>query len=119
VSITLDLPPPISVNDTRRVDWKGHRKAKEWMKEADKFLLVAKSRKEVRFDRIPRYELLITLSEDHCAVEVDNSLKTMIDYLRYRDIVEDDGKANIRKLTVEWGHAPAGARVVITPIEGE
>jgi len=117
--ITLDLPPPVSVNRTRRIDWRRHNKSVEWVKLADQFVTVAKAAKKVRFDRIPQYELHITLSADHSKVDLDNAVKLVADYLHKRDITEDDGPANMRKLVVEYGHAPAGTRVVITPIKGE
>lgn len=113
--MTIDLPPPVSVNESRRVDWKGQRKVAAWKDMADRFLLAAKARKEVRFDKIPRFELLITLSEDHVDLDADNGLKCLIDYLHLRDIVANDGKKNMRRLVVEWGHAPAGVRITIKP----
>lgn len=114
--IVLDLPPPISVNKLRRINWQAQKRASAWREQADRFLMVAKSQKQVSFDRIPRYELHILLSEDHVFVDQDNALKLLIDYLRYREIVEDDSKKHLRKLTVEWGHAPAGVRVTIIPL---
>jgi Holliday junction resolvase RusA-like endonuclease len=117
--ITLDLPIPVSVNRTRRIDWRNHNKMLAWVKMADQFVTVAKAAKQVRFDRIAQYELHITLSAEHCKTDLDNAVKLVADYLHKREITEDDGPANMRKLTVEYGHAPAGARVVVTPIEGE
>jgi Holliday junction resolvase RusA-like endonuclease len=115
--IVLDLPPPVSVNKTRRIDWNGHQKVKDWSRLADQFLICAKAAKQVRFDRIPRYELHITLSEDHCKIDADNGLKLIIDYLRKREITADDGPNQLRKIVVEWGFAAAGAKVIIRPCE--
>lgn len=114
--IVLELPSPVSVNRSRRIDWKGHKKVQDWVKVADQFLLVAKAAKQVRCERLARYELHITLSEDHVNVDADNALKIVIDYLRHRDITADDSKKNLRKLTVEWGFAAAGVIVVIKPL---
>ena len=114
--IVLHLPPPVSVNKTRRIDWTGQQAVKNWKRLADQFVMVAKSRKEVRFDRLDRYELHITLSEDHCELDTDNGLKLIIDYLRNRDITAGDAKGQLRKLLVEWGYAPAGVRVVVKPL---
>lgn len=114
--IVLDLPIPVSVNRSRRIDWNGHQKVKDWVRIADQFLMVAKAAKQVRFDRLPRYELHITLSEDHCKIDADNGLKLVIDYLRHRDITADDGPQQMRRLVVEWGFASAGIRVVIKPL---
>ena len=115
--IVLHLPPPVSVNKSRKVDWKGQQKVKDWLRLADQFLTVAKTRREVRFERLKRYEVHITLSEDHCATDADNGLKLLIDYLRSRDITAGDGPKQLRKIVVEWGFAPAGVRVVVKPLE--
>lgn len=115
--IVLHLPAPVSVNKSRRVDWKGQQQVKDWVRLADQFLTVAKSRKEVRFDRLSRYELHVTLSETHCRTDADNGLKLLIDYLRSRDITADDGPQQLRKLVVEWGYAPAGVLLRVKPLE--
>lgn len=118
VDMLLDLPAPISVNRMRRVDWKARKNALSWREMADKFLEAAMTRGEVQRARLARYELQITLSEQHCRIDADNGLKLLIDYLRYAEIVLDDSKKNLRRIVVEWGHAPAGCRVLIKPMEG-
>jgi hypothetical protein len=114
--ILLDLPAPMSVNRSRRIDWNAHKKIQAWKEMADKFLEVAVSRGNARCDRLARYEVEITLSEDHVREDADNVLKLLIDYLRQRDITSNDGKKQMRKLTVGWGHAPAGARLRVIPL---
>lgn len=113
--IVLDLPPPVSVNKTRRIDWRSRNTVVEWVRQADKFLTIAKSQ-GLKLDRISCYELHITLSNDHCKTDLDNAVKLLADYLHKREVTEDDAPNNMRKLTVEYGHAPAGSRVTITPI---
>lgn len=113
----LDLPTPISVNQMRRIDWNAQKQVKDWTRIADQFLIVAKSKRQVRFDRIPRYELHVTLCEDHCKVDADNALKLVVDYLRKREITADDGPSQLRKITVEWGPAQAGCKVIVRPCE--
>lgn len=115
--IVLHLPAPVSVNKSRRVDWKGQQQVKDWVRLADQFLTVAKSRKEVRFERLQRYELHITLSEDHCRVDQDNGLKILIDFLHSREITANDGPKQLRKTTIEWGYAPAGVLLRVIPLE--
>ncbi len=113
----LDLPVPPSVNRTRKINWAHKRKVEAWINVCDAYLLTAKTRKDgpVRLTRIPRFELTITLSEDHTGIDLDAGLKALIDYLRRRDVVEDDSKKHMRKVTVEWGHAPFGCRVTVRP----
>lgn len=115
-SITIDLPPPISVNHLRKIYWPADKKARDWREMADRFVLEAKSRKAVRFDRIPKFELHVVLSEDHTKIDLDNGLKLLIDYLHQREIVSNDARENMRRMVVEWGHAPAGCRVTIKPM---
>lgn len=114
--IVLELPPPVSVNKTRRVNWASRSAVNDWRLQADRFVTVAKSRGEVRFDRLPRFELHIVMSEHHTNIDLDNGLKILIDYLHQREIVLNDARANLRKLTVEWGHAPTGCQVTVRPI---
>lgn len=108
--IVLDLPAPPSVNRTRKIDWAHAAKHKEWVRCADQTLLAARALKGR--PKIPGpYELLIILSEDHTRIDADNGLKAIIDYLRRIEVVVDDKQSLLRKLTVEWGDAPAGCRV--------
>lgn len=114
--IVLDLPPPISVNKLRKIYWPADKKAQEWRDMADRFLLAAKARKEVRFERLERFELHILMSESHTNIDLDNGLKLLIDYLHQREIVANDAKKNMRRIVVEWGHAPAGCHITIKPL---
>ena len=114
--MTIELPPPISVNKIRKIDWRSHKQVSDWVVMADRFLLFAKSRKEIRFDKIERYELRIILSEEHVKIDADNGVKLLIDYLRHRDVLANDAKKNLRKFSVEWGYAPAGVKITIIPL---
>lgn len=113
--VVLDLPAPPSVNRTRKVDWAGNRVFKRWVAACTPFVLEAKRRPvdPIKFTRIRRFELIIALSEDHTKVDLDNSLKVLIDYLRCIELIEDDGPEYMRKLTVTWGEAPHGCRVTV------
>lgn len=114
--IILDLPPPISVNKLRKIYCPADKRAQDWRDAADGYLLLAKSRKEVRFDRLERFELHVVLSENHNKIDLDNGLKLLIDYLHQRDIVANDAPKNLRRLVVEWGHAPEGCRITVKPL---
>lgn len=113
--IVLDLPAPPSVNKIRKIDWINHGHAQKWRRAADKFVLAAKVRAvdPVRLRKIERFELLVILSEEHTRQDLDNSLKCLIDYLRYIELIADDAQCNMRRLTVEWGYAPEGCRVIV------
>jgi len=116
--IVLDLPPPLSVNKTRRYDWSSHKRAQAWTRAADALVLVAKCRVENPFRPllIKRFQLKVTLSEAHTKIDLDNSIKLVCDYLRRIDVIEDDSWKHMRRLVVEWGDAPEGCRVEVQPL---
>lgn len=111
--ITLDLPVPPSVNRTRKIDLCSLRLVNEWKQAADKFVLTQRRGQPRKI--FGGYELLITLSEDHTSIDLDNGIKSLIDYLRKIEIVEDDSPKFFRRLTVEWGQALEGCRVTVRP----
>lgn len=117
-SITLDLPPPPSVNRTRKVDWRAKRDVDAWKNVADAYVLAAKGRRSspLVLARVPRFELTIILSETLNKIDLDNGLKALIDYLRRIELIEDDSPKHMRRLVVEWGEAPFGARVIVRPV---
>lgn len=116
--IVLDLPVPISVNKLRRIDWRNHQRAALWKDQADRHLLVAKRRAidPVKLTSVERFEINIVLSEDKVRSDADNIVKLLVDYLRHRNIIKDDGPKHMRRLVVEWGDAPTGCRVTIRPL---
>jgi hypothetical protein len=59
-------------HDCAGIDWNGLRRSQDWRRLADQFLICAKAAKQVRFDRIPRYELPSRMSADHCKIDADN-----------------------------------------------
>lgn len=116
--IVLDLPVPPSVNVTRRIDWKAARAVTAWKNVADAYVIAAKGRTQnpLRLMKVPRFELVITLSEHHTKIDLDNGLKALIDYLRRIELIEDDSPKHMRRLVVEWGLAPFGCRVIVRPM---
>ena len=106
--IALCLPIPPSVNRSRRIDWDGHKKVKEFYLRADLFLS-AHDRDAPRKTRsiTGRYELTITIPEALSGIDLDNHCKTLIDYLVLRQFVAGDDKRYLRRLVVEWGSALA------------
>jgi Holliday junction resolvase RusA-like endonuclease len=118
--IILDLPVPPSVNRTRRIDWSAVRTMKAWSNVADAYVLAAKGRTDspLKLIRVPRFEITVTLDEKQARIDLDNSLKCLIDYLRRIELIEDDSPKHMRRLVVQWGTAPFGCRVTIRPLAG-
>lgn len=116
--IVLDLPPPISVNKLRKIDWTSNKRMQEWRRNADSYVLAAKCRSEnpLKFMKVKRFELWITLSEAIVDIDADNGLKHLIDYLRRIELIENDAKKNMRGLHVVFGVAPIGCRVTVRPL---
>jgi Holliday junction resolvase RusA-like endonuclease len=120
-NVILDLPPPLSANKTRRIDWRAHARHAEWKKTADVHVLIAKRRRDnpIKLARIPKFEITIILDEALTGIDLDNSLKVLLDFLVEREVVKDDGRKCMRKVTIIWGDgdsAPEGTRVIVTPL---
>lgn len=113
--VVIDLPPPISVNKLRRIDWANQRAVRKWRDEANGLLLVAKrsSVNPLRFSAVDRFELGIVLDENRVKTDADNCAKILIDYLCTVGIIIDDAPKHMRKVTIEWGNAPEGCRVTV------
>jgi Holliday junction resolvase RusA-like endonuclease len=108
----IDLPVPPSVNRTRKVDWVGRAAVKRWMMEADGLVHLFRVLKtQVRMDG--QFEATIILSEAHTKMDADNAIKSVIDYARRLELIKDDSPKFMRKITVEWGDAPHGCRLIL------
>jgi Holliday junction resolvase RusA-like endonuclease len=110
--IVLDLPLPISVNESRRIDWRTHKKVRDWTKQADALFLMQKRR--LGSPIAGRFEVTITLPES-CPLDADNCVKLPIDVLRRFGLITNDSPKFMRRVTVEFGEAPAGCRVTVKP----
>lgn len=114
-AIALDLPPPLSVNRTRRVNWAAKGEIGKWIVQAD--MLVMASGGVRKLGNIPgQFEIKIILDETLCRLDADNAPKILIDYCRRLKLIADDSRKYMRRLVVEWGHAPSGCRVTIREI---
>lgn len=112
--IVLELPAPPSVNRTRKIDFTSLVKVNEWKDAADKLVMALRRPGDPR--RIKgRFELLIVLNETRTGIDLDNGIKSILDYLHRIEVVEDDSPKFFRKLTVTWGDAPEGCRVTVRP----
>jgi Holliday junction resolvase RusA-like endonuclease len=117
--IVLDLPPPVSVNRTRRINWRLSSRHKGWTKAADALVLASRARS---VNPMPRkvdgqFEVTIIFSEHHNRMDLDNGVKWVIDYLRRIEVVKDDSPKYMRRVVIEWGVALEGCRVVVKPWE--
>lgn len=115
--VVVDLPPPISVNKLRRVDWANQRMVRKWRDEANGLLMAAKRHptNPLRFATVERFELGIVLDESRVKTDADNTAKILIDYLCTIGLIIDDAPKHMRKVTIEWGEAPEGCRVTVRP----
>lgn len=113
----IDVPVPPSVNDTRRVNWSGVARLRKWKQRADMMLMASGQYRRAQKD-IERFEIVIVLCETLCRLDLDNAVKHVIDYLRQIKVIRNDNPRCMRKVTIEWGLAPAGCRLIVKPIEG-
>ena len=113
--IELDCPAPLSVNKTRRVNFAAMRDIALWRLEADKLFLLVKRQLAGR-KILGRYEAIVTLNEKN-RLDIDNGIKGLLDLARHYELVEDDSPKYLRKLTVKFGDAPHGAKLVLRPCE--
>lgn len=110
--IVLDLPAPLSVNRTRKIDWKAYRKVKAWQADADVLFLAQK--RKLPPPIAGRYELLLTL-RDGSRIDADNTAKIVIDAVRRFKLVADDSPKHMRRLTIQFGEV-GGCRVTVRPM---
>jgi len=82
----LHLPPPPSVNETRRDYGKGTAALHRWHEIADKEILAQGGMR-----RLPRitgqFQATVTLDEKSCRLDLDNGIKALIDYARRIELV--------------------------------
>jgi len=113
--VVLDIPVPPSVNRTRRVNHAHSGKVTAWEKAADGLLMASGQYRRAR--KVPgRFELKIVLCEQKCRLDADNPVKQAVDYLRRLELITNDDKRFMRKLTIEWGEAPEGCRLILREI---
>lgn len=116
-SVVLDLPPPISVNRVRKIDFAKLRLSKRWVQMADALVMAARCRQREPIKKIPgRFEIKIVLCEQRNKLDADNAVKGIIDYLRRIELITNDSKRYMRRVVVEWGHAPEGCRIILTEL---
>ena len=112
LDIVLDLPEPLSVNRTRKIDWRNYKHVEAWQRQADANFLMQKRKLAPRI--AGRYEIIITL-RDGSTIDADNTPKLLIDTIRRFNLVNDDNPTFMRKVTIEFGDVE-GCRVTVRPM---
>ena len=113
--IEFHAPIPPSTNRVRRVDWSARPMVKKWLEQTDKLFLLSK-RKNGRQSIPGRYQIKIVLNEK-CRVDPSNTLKILEDTAKRYGLIVDDSPKFCRRIIIEFGDAPEGARVILTPME--
>lgn len=111
--IVLDLPKPMSVNRTRRIDWRAKPAIDRWVKSADA-LVMSRGRLPKRISG--RFSAILTMPEDG-TIDLDNSPKQVLDFLRRLELIDNDDPRHMRELLLNFGEAPEGCRVTVRGCE--
>lgn len=115
IEAVLYLPPPPSVNRTRKVDWRGARKYGAWIAACDISIMANGGLRGI--PKMPgKFEVILVIDEHLNHLDLDNAIKAVIDYARRLELVIDDDKRHMRKVTISWGHAPSGCRLTLKSI---
>ena len=96
-NIELDLPLPLSVNSTRRVNWASIPKQRAWTKNADALTLAAWAGGKRPTMIVGKFEAQIIVSKDS-RLDLDNGIKKLLDYARYLGLIVDDGPKYMRRM---------------------
>lgn len=111
-AIVIDIPVPPSVNKMRRWNKAAQPIIDAWVKHAHGVVTASRTyKRELAIDG--PYELRIVLNEAMCRSDPDNVVKAGIDYLRRIELIRDDSPRYARRITIEWGEAPEGCRLIL------
>jgi hypothetical protein len=114
-AVVLDLPAPLSVNRTRRINRASLPAIREWRSKADALFLMQKRKIAAHGLITGPFEATITICSS-CRLDLDNGVKQLIDTAREYGLVPDDGPKYLKRLIVEFGEAPEGARLTLIQI---
>lgn len=116
LDVILDIPVPLSVNRTRKINKAALGDVSNWLVKADAAIMVSGQYRAARQQRKAEKpcEIRIILDPKLCKLDPDNPVKNAIDYLRRIELIENDTGKHVRKITIEWGEAPKGCRIVLT-----
>jgi Holliday junction resolvase RusA-like endonuclease len=110
--IVLDLPAPLSVNDTRKIDWSAKARVDSWVRSADA-LVMSQGRLPKRISG--PFQVTVTYPMG-CRIDYDNGAKMPIDFLRRLELIDDDSPEFMVRVVLERGEAPEGCRVTVEPV---
>jgi Holliday junction resolvase RusA-like endonuclease len=118
---TIDLPPPPSVNRIRRLNKAEMHYYARWLDACSRTVTHQWAQAKMRGASRPnfgdaRVHVTVLLNEKMKLRDADNALKSCLDYLRRIEIIRDDSKQYVRRITVEWVEpkdAPEGARLTV------
>lgn len=118
-TIMLEIPRPPSVNTIWR-SRRGHggkptyylnRRYQTWKRACDNLCLANGWHKNPVKGR---FVCTIVIDEMKRRGDCDNRIKATLDWLRRAKITDDDSFCD--RVTAEWGYAPEGCRVFLTPV---
>ena len=112
LAVVIDLPAPLSVNRTRRINRASLPAIKEWRRQADALFLLQKRKLAAGGSITGPFEATITI-DPMSPLDLDNGVKLLIDTARGYGLVPDDSPKYLRKVTVQFGEAPEGARLTL------
>ena len=117
--IVIDLPTPPSVNSIWKRGKGGHvyldKKYEGWKQNADAAL--NKSRQVCGLRQIPGlFTAQIIIKRTNKNRDIDNAIKVILDFAQRINLIANDKFCE--KLTAEYGECPAGARLILTDMEG-
>ena len=114
--VVLELPRPISVNKSRRNYPAGDGLVAKWVEQAHKHVLAGGGMKRLAA-LSGRFEAILIIDEELNDIDLDNSPKHVIDYARLLKLIVNDNKKHMRRVTIEWGKAPTGCKLILRPVE--
>lgn len=117
-SVVIDCMMPPSVN---RI-WRSRRGAngkpsyyldrryETWKRTFDTVIMATRPRPKIA----GHFHAYITLNELKRRGDADNRAKAVLDALQRCEIIGNDKLAD--SVTIRWGHAPEGCRIMLTPV---
>jgi Holliday junction resolvase RusA-like endonuclease len=115
--LTVDLPPPLSVNKTRKINWAAKRKVDAWIEKADMQIMSRGGMRRIGKPLAGSFEVTISFDETLVGLDLDNAPKLLIDYCRRLGLVRDDSPRYMRRVVLEWAdNIPTGCRITLREI---